>query len=174
MKKLLLLLALPLLMIGCGKINDDNNPDNRKEVTARYSFVVSDGDTKAVIISQKPLEFECEAGDKIEIEVAVYDESERMKYTGVIPADCGTVFKSSCNLVYDGTSWNLDKDGKKASVIEVTAKEGFVVDIKYDFINEPPGDYDNWFWLGRRKILPLTAGDQTIVLDFSDAEEMAK
>ena len=168
MKKLFLLFCIGISLISCTKINDTN-------VSARYFFEVSTPSSKAVVTGHDPLKFECEAGDEILIEVEVFDAQERDKWTGgLMPQDVGTVFKSSCKLLYDGTSWNLDKDGEKTNCIEVTAKEGLTVYVKYDFWNQPEGDYENWFMLGRRKEFPLKAGDHTIVLDLSEAIGMVE
>ncbi|MBP9998437.1 MAG: hypothetical protein KBS67_04260 [Bacteroidales bacterium] len=167
MKKLFLLLCIGISLISCTKINDTN-------VSARYFFEVSTPSSKAVVTGHDPLKFECEAGDEILIEVEVVDMMERIGAGGYIPQDVGMVFKSSCKLLYDGKSWNLDKDGEKTSCIEVTAKEGLTVCVKYDFWNQPEGDYEDWFMLGRRREFPLKAGDHTIVLDLSEAIGMVE
>lgn len=168
MKKLFFLLCIGISLISCTKINDTN-------VTARYFFEVSSPSSKAVVTGHDPLKFECEAGDEILIKVEVVDSQERDKWAGgLIPQDVGTVFKSSCKLLYDGKSWNLDKDGEKISCIEVSAREGFAVHVSYDMKNQHGEDYENWFWIGRRRAFPLKAGDQTIVLDLSEAIEMVE
>lgn len=169
MKRFLLLSTFAVILSGCAKINDDSA---EKVVTARYDFEVSTTPSKAVITGRDPLRFEFEAGDRIAILVEVYDDAERFEYISehlMLPEGVGeSVFKYECDLVYDGLSWNLVKGGEKIPVIEVTAREGFVVDIIYNFYNKPEGDYENWFENIRRKMIPLSAGDHTIVLDFSD------
>ena len=166
MKKFLLLSTVAVILSGCAKINDDSV---EKVVTARYDFEVSTTPSKAVITGHNPLSFEFEAGDRIAIMVEVYDEAERFEYISehlMLPEGVGeSVFKYERDLVYDGLSWNLVKGGEKIPVIEVTAGEGFVVDIIYHFYNKPEGDYENWFENIRRKMIPLYAGEQTIVLD---------
>ena len=173
MKKIIFALALAFCLVGCEQSGD---------ITARYRFLVpdtrhrffaSDTGTKAVITNHDPLLFECEAGDEIAIKVVVYDADAFNKYSGAYPDDMDRD-EYQCSLIYDGSAWNLEKDGRSSLELEVSGEEGSVVCLWYSLSNYPEGDTANWFNAGSYKRITLAPGNQTIVLDFMEATSIVQ
>lgn len=167
MKKLFYFLFFSLCTISCSE--DDSN-----KVVAMYKFDVDASSTRAHVTSWTPLEFVCEPGDKIEILVRVIDKELRNKNVGVydeLDDRIKTVYER--DLIYDGTNWNIDNEGKSSQELTVIGKEGDVVEIIYAMNNHPKDRTEDYFCKGCAKQMYLTSGSQTIVLDFKEMVSIA-
>lgn len=161
MKKALFGVISALLLISCAEKENES-------VTAKYSFVVSNTSSKAIITDSENLKFVCESGDEIKIRIEVYDENSNNIYSDQ------TGLETKCNLIYNGNAWEMLKDGEKVNEIDVTGKAGASVRINYTFDNKPENDQSNWFSIERTKIIKLKSGNQSINLDLQDAKSIAE
>lgn len=165
MKKLIFSFFCALCMISCSE-------DGGNAVVAKYKFNVESSTTRAVVTNNDPLEFVCEPGDKIEITIRVFDKAINDNSFGLMGSIDGLVKKKyERDLVYDGSNWIIEKDGKSSAELQVKGKEGDIVEFRYLMGNKTVASKD-YFTIVRVKREELTAGSQTIVLDFTKGQEL--
>ena len=123
-----LLCAALLCLFGCNKTDDGKV----MEVTARFSFVVKD--LKLDVDSPG---YELKTGDNIDVYATGYDEEEYRKISQMkIPSP---KFEYRCNLVYNGLSWDIVKDGAVVKEFEVNGPKNSIIVIQCFFRNPETG-----------------------------------
>lgn len=131
MRKILFCLAVLLGSIGCNKTKTD--VEEIKELTAQFSFVVKD-----LRLSADSPGYRLQAGDKITMEVKGYDwETYQQMYKMMLPDSPESHVK--CSLVYNGSDWDLIRDGQVIQEIEVKGDEDTFVSIEGLFFNPQNG-----------------------------------
>ena len=132
MRIILFCLAVLLGCIGCNKTEVEEVEEVR-EYTAQFSFVVKD-----LRLSADSPGYVLQAGDKIEVNVKGYDwETYRQMYKMMIPDSPESYVK--CNLVYNGSDWDLIRGGQVIQEIEVKGDQDTFVSIECFWFNPQNG-----------------------------------